>query len=120
MIKSEDELVALGKQYREKFKGCVPVLVLVDKRSNLHINKEVYVCRPDHCFLHLLQQIRKNVKVRPEEGLFYLCGNSIITVGSLMSDLDARFCHDRAFLKITIYRENCFGGCRAQRGTGAL
>jgi len=106
---SAEEVLEQGRAFRQKFPGCIPVLIVPDKKSRIELKKKVYICRPEHYFLWLLMQIRKQIKVNANESLFYFIKNSIVMVSHEMGYLDKKYCDDGGFLVITIARENAFG-----------
>jgi hypothetical protein len=108
--KSTEEILSAGKLLREKFKGAIPVLVIPDKKTFVNLNKEVFICKPEHNFIYLTIQIRKQIKLNETEGFYYLTkSNKLFTFADSMASLDKKYCDDGGFLVVILCKENSFG-----------
>ena len=106
-LKTQEEILQEGRKYRENYKNKIPVLIV--SKEKLALKREKFLVNPDDSFQRLQLVIRRQINLNEQSGLFYFIGNTLLTGGNRMGDLDKKYCTDGGFLKIIVAKENVFG-----------
>lgn len=89
----------------------IPVIVERTKTStNVPIiDRCKYLVPKDFSVAQLLYVVRKRIKLKPEQGIFFFCDNNIVITSSLLSELYEKYKDQDGFLYVTYSGENVFG-----------
>lgn len=96
----------------KKHPDRIPIIVERDHKSTKIpiIDRCKYLVPKDFSVAQLLYVVRKRIKLKPEEGLFFfLSNNTIITTSSLLSEIYNKHKDADGFLYVTYAGENVFG-----------
>lgn len=91
--------------------GYVPAIMIPDK--NIEMTKRRFLLPENESFGFCLASIRKHIKLKPSEAIFFLIENRILdmklNVGEFYKQYKIGRKPDTAFLYIEILKENTFG-----------
>lgn len=91
--------------------GYVPAIIIPDK--NIEMTKRRFLLPENESFGFCLASIRKHIKLKPNEAIFFLIQNRILdmklNVGEFYKQYKIGREPDTAFLYIEILKENTFG-----------
>lgn len=91
--------------------GYVPAIMIPDK--NIEMTKRRFLLPENESFGFCLASIRKHIKLKPSEAIFFLIENRILdmklNVGEFYKQYKRGRKPDTAFLYIEILKENTFG-----------
>jgi hypothetical protein len=94
-----------------KYYGYIPAIILPDK--NIEICKRRFLLPKTECFGYCVASIRKHIKVKPNEAVFFLIDNKIMDMKQNIGDFYSQYKLNKkpedAYLYITIIKENTFG-----------
>ena len=94
-----------------KYPGYVPCIVKCD--STIEMTKKRFLLPKDQCWSYALSSIRRHVKIKPSEALFFMVGNKIVTcsqnIGEFYLDYVKTIESDKIMV-IDIFKEKTFGG----------
>jgi hypothetical protein len=96
---------------RAKYPGYVPSIIKCD--ASIEMTKKRFLLPESENFGHALHNIRKHVKVKPSEALFFMIDGVMLktsdNIGNFYSQYVANRTLDDSFLIIDIFKENTFG-----------
>jgi hypothetical protein len=96
---------------RAKYPGYVPSIIKCD--ASIEMTKKRFLLPESENFGHALHNIRKHVKVKPSEALFFMIDGVMLktsdNIGNFYSQYVANKPLDDRFLIIDIFKENTFG-----------
>jgi hypothetical protein len=96
---------------RSKYYGFVPAIILPDK--NIEICKRRFLLPETENFGFCVASIRKHIKVKPSEAIFFLIDNKIMDMRQNIGEFYSTYKQNKkpidAFLYISIIKENTFG-----------
>jgi hypothetical protein len=96
---------------RSKYYGYVPAIIVPDK--NIEICKRRFLLPETENFGFCIASIRKHIKLKPSEAIFFLIDNKIMdmkqNIGAFYSQYKLNKRPSDAFLYISIIKENTFG-----------
>lgn len=93
-----------------KFPDRIPVIV--DKVIDSPIaglTKHKYLVPIDITVAFFICEIRKHVKIRPEESIYLMCENTLLNSSCTVASVYNKYKDDDGFLYITYASENVFG-----------
>lgn len=95
----------------------IPIIVERDPNNkNMPvIDRCKYLVPKDFSMGQLLYVVRKRIKIKPEEGLFFFVGNSLVATSSLLSELYSKNKDIDNFLYINYVGESTFGGKKKKK-----
>lgn len=96
---------------RSKYYGFVPAIILPDKQ--IEMCKRRFLLPESESFGHCAISIRKHIKLKPSEAVFFLINNKLVdmskNVGEFYKEYKKNKKPDEAFLYIDIIKETTFG-----------
>lgn len=96
---------------RSRYSGYVPAIILPDK--DIEICKRRFLLPETENFGFCIASIRKHIKLKPSEAIFFLVDNKIMdmsqNIGAFYSLYRLNKKPKDAFLYINIIKENTFG-----------
>ena len=93
---------------RKKYPGRTPIIVLAP--DELKLNKKKYLVPADLSMIHFQCVLRKRMETLNEsESVFLFCGNSVVSMSSMMGQIDKEHRDKDGFLYVTISKESSFG-----------
>jgi hypothetical protein len=94
-----------------KYYGYVPAIIVPDK--NIVICKRRFLLPQNENFGFCVASIRKHIKLKPSEAIFFLIDNKIMDMKQNIGDFYSQYKLSKrpsdAFLYINIIKENTFG-----------
>ena len=94
-----------------KYYGYIPAIILPDK--NIEICKRRFLLPQSENFGFCMASIRKHIKLKPSEAIFFLIDNKIVdtkqNIGDFYSQYKLNKRPEDAYLYIQIIKENTFG-----------
>lgn len=94
-----------------KYYNYVPAIIKPD--INIEISKHRFLLPRNECFGFCIASIRKHIKVKPNEALFFLIDSKIMDMRQNVGEFYERYKRGKkpetAFLYIDIIKENTFG-----------
>lgn len=94
-----------------KYAGYIPAIILPDK--NIEICKRRFLLPQSENFGFCVASIRKHIKLKPSEAIFFLIDNKIMdmkqNIGQFYEQYKLNKKPEDAFLYIQIIKENTFG-----------
>lgn len=94
----------------EKFPQRIPVIVEKDERSMVNnIDKKKYLVPGDLTIGQFIYIIRKRIKLKPEEALFFFVNNNLVPTSALISTIYNSNKDRDKFLYFIYSGENTFG-----------
>jgi hypothetical protein len=97
---------------RAKHPGYVPAIIKCD--ASIEMTKKRFLLPESENFGYALQSIRRHVKVKPSEAIFFMIDGIMLktsdNIGNFYSKYVANKRLDDKFLMIDIFKENTFGG----------
>jgi hypothetical protein len=94
-----------------KYYGYIPAIILPDKE--IEICKRRYLLPKTENFGYCVASIRKNIKLKPSEAIFFLIDNKIMDMKQNIGDFYSQYKLNKkpedAYLYITIIKEKTFG-----------
>lgn len=92
-----------------KYPDRLPVIVIPYKKNDPTIDKNKFLAPVDITVGKFLYEVRKHLKIRPEQALFLYYENILINCSSLMSTVYMRYKDRDGFLYLIYSTENTFG-----------
>jgi predicted AlkP superfamily pyrophosphatase or phosphodiesterase len=96
---------------RAKHPGYIPAIIKCD--ASIEMTKKRFLLPESENFGHALQSIRRYVKVKPSEAIFFMIDGMMLktsdNIGNFYSQYVANRRTDDGFLIIDIFKENTFG-----------
>ena len=107
MVESADE----AKRVLEKYPDKIPIIV---KRSNkckeiIDLEKNKYIVPDDMSVGQFIYVIRKKVKLKAGQALFFFSNNILVPNTANLKDIYFKNKHENGFLYIEYSSENTFG-----------
>jgi len=100
----------VADKIRSKYPDRIPVIVERGTKSNApEIDKKKYLVPSDITVGKFVYEIRKHIKLAPEQAIFIFVNDTLPPTASLMSDLYERNKDEDGFLYVTYNGENTFG-----------
>ena len=90
----------------------IPIIVEKDSKMGKKIptiDRCKYLVPSDFSMAQLLYVVRKRIKLKSEEALFFFVNNTLVSTASLLSEIYAKEKDVDGFLYITYCGENAFG-----------
>jgi len=106
--KTKDELMIESNKLLEKYKQHVPVLIAT-RTPALKLKKCKYLVPRNITIGQFISIIRKNLKMKSEEGLFVFINNNIPVTSKTIEDTYNEYKDDSGFLCVIMSLENTFG-----------
>eukprot|EP01117_Protostelium_nocturnum_P007280 TRINITY_DN2604_c0_g1_i1.p2 TRINITY_DN2604_c0_g1~~TRINITY_DN2604_c0_g1_i1.p2 ORF type:complete len:122 (-),score=38.60 TRINITY_DN2604_c0_g1_i1:145-510(-) len=103
------------KEFAEKIRGKYPdrIPVIVEKAPKSdapEIDKKKYLVPADITAGKFIFEIRKQIKLNPDQAIFLFVNDTIPATGQLMSQIYEKNKDEDGFLYVTYSGENTFGG----------
>ena len=100
-----------SKVVLKKHADRIPVIVERDAKNTkvAVIDRCKYLVPKDFSVAQLLYVVRKRIKLKPEEALFFFCGGSIVQTSALLAELYEKSKDADGFLYVYYCGENTFG-----------
>ena len=95
----------------KKHPGRIPVIVERSKteKNIAAIDRSKFLVPGDFSVGQLLYIVRKRIKIRPEEGIFFFINNSLLSTSALLSEVYDKEKDQDNFLYIQYCGERTFG-----------
>ena len=94
-----------------KYSGHIPTIILPDK--DIEITKRKFLLSKNENFGLCILTIRKYIKVKPSDALFYLIDNRIVdmkrNIGDFYEEYKLNKKPEEAYLYINVIKEKTFG-----------
>ena len=107
--KIEDRM-ELSQKLCKKYPERVPIIVSRGKETSIQpINKNKFVAPRDISIGRFIYEIRKQIKMTPEESLYLFIGKTLPSSSALIEEIYNKYSDPDGFLYITYHGENTFG-----------
>lgn len=94
---------------RQKYPDRIPVIIIPGKNVVLTDNKLKYLLPCTSNISMLMVAVRKKVICKPEEALFFIVKNRMLSPNTTLHEIDYKYCDTKSFLYVHVSKENTFG-----------
>jgi GABA(A) receptor-associated protein len=104
-LKQLEEYSRIHKKYPDR----IPVILKKGNRTAPDIDRNKYLVPKDITFGAFVGVVRQRLKMKPDEALFILANNSLVTQTELMSNIYYKYKSPEGFLLLEYSLESTFG-----------
>lgn len=103
--KKLDEYTRIHRKYPDR----VPVILQKGNSSAPDIDRNKYLVPKDITFSSFIGVVRQRLKMKPDEALFIMANNSLVTGSEIMSNIYHKYRSPEGFLLLEYSLESTFG-----------
>jgi GABA(A) receptor-associated protein len=103
--KKLEEYTRIHRKYPER----IPVILQKGNRIAPEIDRNKYLVPKDITFSSFIGVVRQRLKMKPDEALFIMANNSLVTQSELMSSIYNKYKSPEGFLLLEYSLESTFG-----------
>ena len=97
------------QRIQRKYPDRIPVILQKGNRTAPDIDRNKYLVHKDITFGAFVGVVRQRLKMKPDEALFILVNNSLVTQTELMSNIYYKYKSPEGFLLLEYSLESTFG-----------
>lgn len=106
--KKLEDRIQICEKIMLKYKDSIPVIIDC-KKDDINLTKNKYIVPLDLTISQFIYILRKKITIKPEQSIFLLCNNMLITSAESIKILYNNNKDYDGFLYIIISLENAFG-----------
>jgi len=93
---------------RERHPHRVPI-VLTEGSRGMKLSSHKYLVPKEHIMGDFIKSVRKQCKLNPTEGLFFMINKTMVPINTKIGQLDSEYKFGDNMLHITVIKESVFG-----------
>jgi hypothetical protein len=103
--KKLDEYTRINRKYPDR----IPVILHKGNKIAPDIDRNKYLVPKDITFSSFVGVVRQRLRIKPDEALFIMANNSLVTQSELMSSIYYKYKSPEGFLLLEYSLESTFG-----------